>query len=135
MSSEMGILQHHDAITGTEQQHVADDYLTRVSNAFGGCDSVTNEAFKYKKSKTLSNSVVSFLFLSKLIPKQSNKAPDKINFVNCMLRNISECKITEYLGKFVVTVYNPLSRRVNYTVRFPVSWRNSQIIDPDGVNE
>jgi hypothetical protein len=27
----MGIVQHHDAITGTERQHVADDYVQRLS--------------------------------------------------------------------------------------------------------
>lgn len=27
----MGILQHHDAVTGTEKQHVADDYSRTLS--------------------------------------------------------------------------------------------------------
>ena len=27
----MGLIQHHDAISGTERQQVADDYVQRVS--------------------------------------------------------------------------------------------------------
>lgn len=27
----MGIVQHHDAVSGTERQHVADDYAQRLS--------------------------------------------------------------------------------------------------------
>jgi len=27
----MGLIQHHDAISGTERQHVADDYVLRLS--------------------------------------------------------------------------------------------------------
>jgi hypothetical protein len=27
----MGVIQHHDAISGTEWQHVADDYVQRLS--------------------------------------------------------------------------------------------------------
>jgi hypothetical protein len=27
----MGVAQHHDAISGTEKQHVADDYAQRLS--------------------------------------------------------------------------------------------------------
>jgi len=28
----MGIAQHHDAVSGTEKQHVADDYAQRLSD-------------------------------------------------------------------------------------------------------
>lgn len=28
----MGIVQHHDAVSGTEKQHVADDYALRLSD-------------------------------------------------------------------------------------------------------
>jgi len=29
----MGIMQHHDAVTGTEKQHVADDYARTLAKA------------------------------------------------------------------------------------------------------
>jgi hypothetical protein len=28
----MGVVQHHDAVSGTEKQHVADDYAQRLSD-------------------------------------------------------------------------------------------------------
>ncbi len=34
----MGLAQHHDAISGTERQHVADDYIQRLSD---GIDAVS----------------------------------------------------------------------------------------------
>jgi len=34
----MGVMQHHDAITGTEKQHVANDYARLLSEAIEECE-------------------------------------------------------------------------------------------------
>ena len=39
-----GVLQHHDAVAGTEQQHVAYDYAKRLSIAHAECASLTEDA-------------------------------------------------------------------------------------------
>lgn len=33
----MGVMQHHDAITGTEKEHVAHDYARILSYGFDEC--------------------------------------------------------------------------------------------------
>ncbi len=38
----MGVAQHHDAVSGTEKQHVADDYAQRLSD---GIDSAIVRKF------------------------------------------------------------------------------------------
>jgi len=38
----MGLIQHHDAISGTERQHVADDYVQRLSQGIDAA-SVSNK--------------------------------------------------------------------------------------------
>lgn len=40
----MGVMQHHDAITGTEKQHVADDYARIISEALDAASVVANDA-------------------------------------------------------------------------------------------
>jgi len=39
----MGIYQHHDAVTGTARQNVADDYANRLANAMSGNNQVYGE--------------------------------------------------------------------------------------------
>ena len=40
----MGIAQHHDAVSGTEKQHVADDYALRLSQGNAECKTVVDQA-------------------------------------------------------------------------------------------
>ena len=49
----MGLMQHHDAISGTERQHVADDYVQRLSE---GIDTalVSDKTFEYLLSSNQS---------------------------------------------------------------------------------
>ena len=35
MHRVMGLMQHHDAVTGTEKQHVAEDYHFRLASSIG----------------------------------------------------------------------------------------------------
>jgi lysosomal alpha-mannosidase len=42
----MGIMQHHDAVTGTEKQHVADDYARTLSKAFEDARGAVSVAMK-----------------------------------------------------------------------------------------
>lgn len=42
----MGVMQHHDAITGTEKEHVAHDYARILSNGISECEWITGVALK-----------------------------------------------------------------------------------------
>uniref|UniRef100_A0A1B6DE70 Alpha-mannosidase n=1 Tax=Clastoptera arizonana TaxID=38151 RepID=A0A1B6DE70_9HEMI len=121
MREAMGVLQHHDAITGTERQHVASDYARQLDIGFSNCASV---------SETV---------LRKLISKSELKEnfPSEITLQSCMLLNISSCNITETFDSFVVTLYNPLSRIVSKNVRLPVPNNGSyyEVYDSSGTQQ
>lgn len=46
LKQAMGILQHHDAISGTEKQHVADDYALYLAEGVAACEKVVNAAYR-----------------------------------------------------------------------------------------
>ncbi|CAF3180606.1 unnamed protein product [Rotaria sp. Silwood2] len=68
----MGIAQHHDAVSGTEKQHVANDYAQRLSDGIDRSVEVINAAY------------------SKLLPKEG-QTPLSIPQFLCPYTNISEC--------------------------------------------
>ncbi|GAV03424.1 hypothetical protein RvY_13849-2 [Ramazzottius varieornatus] len=93
----VGVAQHHDAITGTERQHVADDYARQLAEGIGECQDVVADG------------------INKL-----SKVSSPIQYQFCDLLNISQCHVTENLGQTTIVLWNSLSRTVNHYVRLPV---------------
>ncbi|XP_075758546.1 lysosomal alpha-mannosidase [Pelodiscus sinensis] len=103
----MAVAQHHDAVSGTEKQHVANDYAKRLAAGWDTCQVLVSNALA-----SLSGS--------------------KENFIYCHYLNISVCPLTESSGTFLVILYNPLGRPVSWTVRLPVSGASYAVTDPSG---
>ncbi|XP_030240027.1 lysosomal alpha-mannosidase isoform X2 [Drosophila navojoa] len=116
MRETMGIMQHHDAVTGTEKQKVALDYAKRMSVALRACS-------------TNIRSVLNQLSISsdKVSPQ-----PTKFEFKTCTLLNISSCATSELNNRFALTLYNPLAQSTNEYVRVPVADYKYVVIDPAG---
>ncbi|KAF5294472.1 hypothetical protein FQR65_LT01598 [Abscondita terminalis] len=114
LKSAMGVMQHHDAITGTEKQHVADDYVR-----------------SFMKSVTNMEPVMDKLMQN--ILKKPSTTTSKLSFKSCLLANVSICEESQN-DRFVVSVYNPLSRTTFHHVRLPVNNLKFTITGPQGEN-
>ncbi|XP_044592334.1 lysosomal alpha-mannosidase isoform X2 [Cotesia glomerata] len=108
----MGVMQHHDAITGTEKQHVAEDYARILYSSFNYGTEIVSKA------------------VSKML-KINPQAPDA-EFHSCLLLNISSCVFTESSGNFVVTLYNPASQPMSNYIRVPVNGNAFKVVDNSG---
>lgn len=115
----MGIMQHHDAVTGTEKQKVADDYARRLALGINACGGNINSALN---QFTLGS-------------EASNETSDKndFKFTNCLNLNISACEISENNNNFIVTIYNPLSHARFQHIRVPVTDMNYKVTDYRGM--
>ncbi|CAF1071518.1 unnamed protein product [Rotaria sordida] len=112
LNEAMGIVQHHDAISGTEKQHVADDYVQRLSQGIDAALIVMNNAY------------------AKLLPKENQSLPITLHYL-CQLSNISECLPIEKQDRFTLTLWNPTVQSITSFVRVPVT-NDYTIIDPIG---
>ncbi|XP_066260222.1 lysosomal alpha-mannosidase-like [Euwallacea similis] len=106
----LGVFQHHDAMTGTEREDVAHDYIRLLHKGITQCEEVTSQA------------------LSKLANV------DDTTFTTCHYLNISQCDVTENQDNFIITLYNPLGKSVTKFVRLPIVEDTNEIIitDPEG---
>ena len=100
LASAVALMTHHDAITGTEKQFVADDYAYRMSRAAAIADRVTSHALRV------------------LIGE-----PGDVSLVRCPDMNASSCHLSSQSGleRFTVVVYNPMGRPRAIPVRLPIA--------------
>ncbi|PPS19004.1 hypothetical protein GOBAR_AA01555 [Gossypium barbadense] len=114
LADALALAQHHDAVSGTSKQHVANDYAKRLSIGY-------EEAAKVVETSLAS------------ITRSSSKT-DSGN--KCLLLNISYCPSSEVdlsNGKnLVVVVYNPLGWKREDIIRIPVIDGNVIVKDHRG---
>lgn len=108
----MGVMQHHDAITGTEKQHVSDDYNRLHYAAIDACADNVKFALTQLASHNSGH---------KTVHHHRASQRNTIDFEMCLNLNISQCDVSEKASQFVVTVYNPLARSISKYARIPVA--------------
>ncbi|NXV39293.1 MA2B1 mannosidase, partial [Rissa tridactyla] len=103
----VAVAQHHDAVSGTEKQHVADDYARQLAAGWESCQLLVANAL-------------------------ASLGGNKENFIFCNALNVSVCPLTEAAGRFTVILYNPLGRPVSWPIRLPVNGGSYAVTDPQG---
>jgi lysosomal alpha-mannosidase len=111
MREVMGVLQHHDAVSGTAKQAVTFDYAQRLAKGFKACQDVVDKTMGYLAGKP-----------QELLPEQRY----------CQYLNVSWCGISENYTTFVTQVYNPLTRPVVKFVRLPIRDPGFEVFAPNG---
>jgi alpha-mannosidase len=113
LEDAMGVVQHHDAVSGTAMQHVADDYSKRVQ---AGINQASRMAVRKLRKILLQNA--------------SLQSEDLSDLRYCQLLNETKCPVSEEATKDMdrdvyVVVYNPQSSERSTIVRLPVAVNNA----------
>ncbi|XP_022991108.1 probable alpha-mannosidase At5g13980 isoform X2 [Cucurbita maxima] len=120
LADALAIAQHHDAVTGTEKQHVANDYAKRLW-------------IGYKEAEKLVASALACLVESTPYSECGNPTA---KFQQCPLLNVSYCPASELdlsQGKdLVVVIYNPLGWTRRDIIRIPVISEDVAVKDSEG---
>lgn len=117
MHRAMGLMQHHDAVTGTEKQHVASDYTKRLYKATEECNQQNVKTMSKKSGITSLN-----------LNSKVQYEPETF----CPNLNVSACAITESSDNFVTFIYNSLTHAISPYIRLPVTTPNISLYTLDG---
>lgn len=104
LEDALGVAQHHDAISGTGKQHVADDYSKRLQAGLNQASDHMTKALKDLMLSTNSSSLTDLMY--------------------CQLLNETKCAVSEQAtiaDDIYVIVYNPAALERNVNVRLPVA--------------
>ncbi len=124
LEEAVSLCQHHDSITGTEKQAVADDYHLWIYEGLLQSQKVVSKAFE-----------------SLMQGSHFGKGHALPPFEFCNLLNVSICEATAKIssdiedGSIMVTVYNPTSFTRKIPIFVPISLSKAeswQVIGPDG---
>ncbi|OQR96352.1 lysosomal alpha-mannosidase [Thraustotheca clavata] len=99
LTATVGLTQHHDGISGTEKQHVADDYAQRMQE---GLDAAVKQ-------------------LNKVLG--SEKSPYSL----CLLANVSICEPSTSSKEFEVLVYNNFPHASTFGLNIPIDTTNAEV--------
>ena len=95
----LSLAQHHDGVTGTELDWVADDYAMRIA----------------------SGAVEAYATLDDTISQlAANGTTQRIHYSSCPLLNLTSCPPIASASSYNVLLWNPQARPVNSVVRLPV---------------
>ncbi|XP_071733946.1 probable alpha-mannosidase At5g13980 isoform X2 [Rutidosis leptorrhynchoides] len=118
LGDALGIAQHHDGVSGTSQQHVANDYAKRLSIGHKEAEVVVAES------------------IACMVSPKPGCASSATKFQQCPLLNISYCPSTESEissgKKLVVVVYNSLGWTRSDVIRLPVVSETISVYDSNG---
>jgi hypothetical protein len=113
LTDALGVVQHHDAVSGTAKQHVADDYSKRLA---AGMESASGFLIQTLRQGML----------------------DLENLMYCPLLNETVCEVSEQITsnetQLYVLVYNPLASEKSTIVRLPVSTESTYRVERMGTN-
>jgi len=110
------ILQHHDAVSGTENHHVALDYAKRLSIGTANAEFAMH---------SLMTQIAA-----------GNSQENSLTFESCQLLNISRCPLIQELGSnasIAVVLYNHLGWARTEYIKLPVFISNVQVLDNQGL--
>ena len=103
LKEEVAVNQHHDAATGTEKQHVANDYARRLDIGVVECHKTIASHYEYVEKGTKTDPLLINFRKGKLYRKEPQRCR-KWNFANCSTcRSVRQLKTTASLSSTFTT--------------------------------